>query len=76
MDSKLFDKRVVMRNISKRLISRQDYEKHLKGLADLTEQSESIDISLYGDDKEDEEAGQDERDSDGGDASDSSETVA
>ena len=32
---KLFDRRIVERNIKKGLITRKDYEKHLKSLADV-----------------------------------------
>jgi len=32
---RLFDRRVVERNIQKGLITRKDYEKHLKALADV-----------------------------------------
>jgi hypothetical protein len=32
---RLFDRRVVERNIKKGLITRKDYEKHLKSLADV-----------------------------------------
>jgi hypothetical protein len=32
---RLFDRRVVERNIKKGLITRKDYEKHLKALADV-----------------------------------------
>ena len=32
---KLFDRRIVERNIKKGLITRKDYEKHLKALADV-----------------------------------------
>ena len=34
---RLFDRRVVERNIKKGMITRKDYEKHLKSLADSTE---------------------------------------
>ena len=32
---RLFDRRIVERNIKKGLITRKDYEKHLKSLADV-----------------------------------------
>jgi len=32
---KLFDRRIVERNIKKGLITRKDYDKHLKALADV-----------------------------------------
>jgi hypothetical protein len=32
---RLFDRRVVERNIKKGLVTRKDYEKHLKALADV-----------------------------------------
>ena len=35
--SRLFDRRTVERNIKKGLISRKDYEKHLKSLDDVAE---------------------------------------
>jgi hypothetical protein len=35
--SRLYDKRTVERNIKKGLISRKDYEKHLKTLEDVAE---------------------------------------
>lgn len=34
---RLFDRRTVERNIKKGLITRKDYEKHLKALADVAE---------------------------------------
>jgi hypothetical protein len=36
-NDRLFDSRTVERNIRKGLITRKDYEKHLKGLADVTD---------------------------------------
>ncbi len=53
MDVKLFDKRVVMRNIDKGTVSREDYKKHLESLEDLTEKCEEIEASIY-DEKEEE----------------------
>ena len=38
-DSRLFDVRVVERNIQKGVISRKDYEKHLKSLGDAKEKT-------------------------------------
>jgi len=35
--SRLFDRRTVDRNIKKGLVSRKDYEKHLKALDDVAE---------------------------------------
>jgi hypothetical protein len=34
-NDRLFDKRTIERNIKKGLVSRKDYEKHLKGLDDV-----------------------------------------
>ena len=38
-DARLFDVRVVERNIQKGLVSRKDYEKHLKSLGDAKEKT-------------------------------------
>jgi hypothetical protein len=35
--ARLFDRRTVERNIKKGLVTRKDYEKHLKSLADVAE---------------------------------------
>ena len=35
--ARLFDRRTVERNIKKGLITRKDYEKHLKGLGDVAD---------------------------------------
>ncbi|HVR64513.1 MAG TPA: hypothetical protein VMU50_21580 [Polyangia bacterium] len=35
--ARLFDRRTVDRNIKKGLITRKDYEKHLKGLGDVAD---------------------------------------
>ncbi|HXT94945.1 MAG TPA: hypothetical protein VN853_01510 [Polyangia bacterium] len=52
--TRLFDKRTVDRNIKKGLVTRKDYEKHLKTLDDVAGKG------LYGGAQEDDEA--DERD--------------
>ena len=36
-NARLFDRRTVDRNIKKGFITRKDYDKHLKGLADVTD---------------------------------------
>ena len=36
-NARLFDRRTVERNIKKGLVTRKDYEKHLKALADIAE---------------------------------------
>jgi hypothetical protein len=41
-NARLFDRRIVERNIKKGLVSRKDYEKHLKALDDVA------DKGLYG----------------------------
>ena len=53
-----YDKRVIDRNFEKGIVSREDYEKLLKGLPDLEDQSEVIDVSLYDDDSESESDGE------------------
>jgi pyrimidine operon attenuation protein/uracil phosphoribosyltransferase len=54
MNSTLFDKRVISRNIDKGILSQDEYHKHLNNLEDLSGKCEEIDVSLYDDDKEDE----------------------
>ena len=55
MDPKLFDKRVVRRNIDKNLISRKDYDKWLAGLDDMEDECEPVEVSLFPSDEEEEE---------------------
>ena len=45
--ARLFDRRTVERNIKKGLLTRKDYEKHLKSLADVAEKG------VYGADETD-----------------------
>ena len=52
MDLKLFDKRVVMRNIEKGVVSKSEYHKHIKALEDLSDQCEELDVSMSDDDRE------------------------
>jgi len=40
----LFDSRIVKRNIDQGLITKEDYEKHLKSLPDDSENSENVDF--------------------------------
>lgn len=42
----LFDKRVVERNIKKGLITREEYEKYLSALPDVSDQAEVIQARL------------------------------
>jgi hypothetical protein len=48
----LVDKRIIDRNIAKGLISRKDYESHLEGLKDASENAAAVEVS--------EEEGEDE----------------
>jgi hypothetical protein len=54
MNLKLLDKRVVMRNIEKGVLTQADYQQHLQDLEDLTDQCEEMEVSLFGNDKEEE----------------------
>ena len=57
MESSIFDKRVVRRNIERGLITQQDYLDHLAGLPDTTDLSEPVEEQLYPEDElEDEHA--------------------
>lgn len=56
MDSSVFDKRVVRRNIEKGLITQQQYLEHLSGLNDLSEQCEPVEESLYPEEETEPEA--------------------
>lgn len=49
-NARLFDRRVVERNIKKGLVTTKDYEKHLKGLADATAKLAPKDEPLVTDD--------------------------
>ena len=40
--SRLYDRRTVERSIKKGIITRKDYEKHLKGLPDVADKGENI----------------------------------
>ncbi len=51
----LLDKRVVERNIKKGMLTREEYEKHLVGLADVATQAEKITATLHGDDDDDDD---------------------
>ncbi|HEY2902708.1 MAG TPA: hypothetical protein VGL59_19145 [Polyangia bacterium] len=48
-NARLFDRRTVERNIKKGLVTRKDYEKHLKALADIA------DKGTHGSDEPDDE---------------------
>ena len=45
-DARLFDTRVVERNIEKGLITREDYEAYLASLEDLTEKADSFEATF------------------------------
>ena len=51
MDSSIFDKRVVRRNIEKGLITQQDYLDHLAGLEDKDDSCDSVEEQLYPEDE-------------------------
>lgn len=59
-DEKLFDVRVVERNINKGLITREEYEEYLAGLDDREDNAEKLEATfehgVLEDDEEDEEA--------------------
>ena len=59
-DKKLFDRRVVERNIDKGLITREEYEEHLESLEDAEDNAEPIEAEfeagLFEDDEDEEEA--------------------
>ena len=42
----LLDKRIVQRHIDSGLVSREEYEKHLQGLSDVTDQAEDLNAEL------------------------------
>ncbi|MGB0646640.1 MAG: hypothetical protein ACPGQS_05650 [Bradymonadia bacterium] len=42
----LLDKRIVQRHIDSGLVSREEYETHLKGLADVADQAEDLNAEL------------------------------
>ena len=52
MNLKLFDKRIVARNIEKGLVTQADYQKFLEALEDAAGRCEQIEVSLFGEDKE------------------------
>ncbi|HEX3694462.1 MAG TPA: hypothetical protein VH374_03640 [Polyangia bacterium] len=56
-NARLFDRRTVERNIKKGLVTRKDYEKHLKALADIADKG-----THGGDDPADDLDEPDERD--------------
>ncbi|HOX44993.1 MAG TPA: hypothetical protein PK668_15445 [Myxococcota bacterium] len=45
-EERLFDKRVVERNIKAGVVTREEHQKHLKALKDLTEQSAKLESEL------------------------------
>jgi len=53
MNLKLFDKRLVTRNIEKGLVTRAEYRKHLESLEDSASRCVEMAVSLFGEDKED-----------------------
>lgn len=55
MDTSIFDKRVVRRNMEKGLITQQDYLEYLKGLEDKNEECEPVEERLYPKDETEEE---------------------
>ena len=48
MDTKIIDKRVVARNINKGLLTKAEYDKHVKELPDLTDACEEVSETLFG----------------------------
>ena len=46
MDNRLFDKRVIRRNLDKGAITIKDYQKHIEGLPEATSY-DVLDIPLY-----------------------------
>lgn len=46
VDEKLFDKRLVTRNIAKGLITQEQYDKHMKTLADESDVAEWVALEL------------------------------
>ncbi len=62
-DPRMFDTRVVERNIQKGLVTRKDYEKFLKALADLRDKTRVPgDVNAPAHDDDDDEDGGDEGD--------------
>jgi hypothetical protein len=59
MDSNIFDKRVVRRNIEKGLITQQDYLNYLKNLQDMTGGCDSVEERLYPGDNDMDESDED-----------------
>jgi hypothetical protein len=63
-NEKLFDRRVVERNIDKGLITRDEYEEYLEGLDDVEDRAEAIEAEfeagLFEDDEEEADDAEDE----------------
>lgn len=55
MDMKLFDRRVVRRNIAKNLVSTKEYDRFIRDLPDLQGKCEPVEVSLFPADDEEKE---------------------
>lgn len=56
MEMYKFDRRVLKRNLDSGIVTEKEYKKHLADLKNLEKESEVIDVSLYGEDEETEDA--------------------
>ena len=61
MDTKLFDKRVIRRNIDRGMVSQKDYDGYLSSLENMENECEPVEVCLYPSDEEDEEKEEDEQ---------------
>jgi hypothetical protein len=62
LDPKLIDKRTLDRNLRKGLIDEKTYEKHIKGLPDLSDKSAVVEATMGDEDEFDDEIDEDEAD--------------
>ncbi len=60
MNPILLDKRTIDRNIKKGALTKDEYEKHVKSLPDLTEECEPIEVSLYETEEQETEASEED----------------
>ena len=55
MDPRVFDKRVVRRNLNNGRITKDEYEKYMNALPDMNDQAEPVTEKLFGNEEEDDD---------------------
>ena len=56
MDPRVFDKRVVRRNLNNGRITKDEYDKYMSALPDMNDQAQPVTEKLFGNEEEEDEA--------------------